>query len=149
MKIPSWLTWAFLIVSFLGFLDATYLTVIHYSGNELNCAVIEGCNEVKNSKYAEILGIPLALMGSLYYLCVLFLSLLYFDTRKKVLLTLIPPLTAVGFIFSLFLVYLQVFQIQALCIYCLFSALTSTILFVLSLFILKHKRQLERDLAKE
>ncbi|MBD3360197.1 hypothetical protein GF366_00175 [Candidatus Peregrinibacteria bacterium] len=142
-KIPNWLIWSIVIVAFAGFLDATYLTVAHFSGSELNCSILEGCNEVTASEYSKIFGIPLALMGSLYYITILILTLLHYDTGNKNVISLVPILTTIGFIFTLYLVYLQLFVINAICVYCMFSALTSTVLFVLGLFILKYRKRLK------
>jgi len=136
--IPNWLIWSLIAVAFIGFLDATYLTAVHYRGADLGCTDWGSCNEVTTSKYSEIFGIPLALLGALYYLGVFILSLIHFDTKKLLPLKLIPFATAFGFLFSLGLVYLQLFVIHAICLYCMFSALTSTTLFILSLFILKY-----------
>ncbi|MFH1284940.1 MAG: vitamin K epoxide reductase family protein [Candidatus Peregrinibacteria bacterium] len=136
-KIPNWLIWTFAITAFAGLLDATYLTVAQISGSELNCTIFEGCNEVARSKYSEIFGIPVALFGALFYLTMLILSLLYYDTRSRAVLSIIPPIAAAGFLFTLYLVYLQLFVIHAVCIYCMFSALTTTTLFVLSISLLR------------
>lgn len=134
--IPKWLIWTITAVAFLGFIDATYLTVIHYKGAELNCTAWGSCNEVTTSEYSVIFGIPMALFGALYYLTVLVLSLLYIDIKKQIILKLIPILTTFGFLFSLWLVYLQLFVLYSICIYCMFSAGTSTILFILSIILL-------------
>lgn len=137
--IPKWLIWAIATVAFIGFLDATYLTVVHYMGSELNCTNWGSCNEVTTSEYSVIFGIPMALMGAGYYLTILLLSLVYVDTKKEIILKPLLPLTAFGFLFSLLLIYLQLFVIYAICIYCMFSAGTSTTLFILSILLQKKR----------
>ncbi|NIA02246.1 MAG: hypothetical protein GWP15_02585 [Nitrospirae bacterium] len=134
--IPKWLIWAIVAVAFLGFIDASYLTLVHYMGAELGCTEWGSCNEVTTSEYSVIFGIPMALMGALYYLAVLILALVYIDTKWKFPLKLIPIATTFGFLFSLGLIYLQLFVIHAICLYCMFSAGTSTILFILSMIYL-------------
>jgi len=131
--LPSWLIFSLIGVSFIGFLDASYLTISHYTGAALNCSVLKGCEQVTNSPYSVIFNIPVALLGSLYYLTVLILSILYFDTKNSSILKIIAPFTILGFGASVWFVYLQFFVIKALCQYCMVSALTSTILFVLGL----------------
>ncbi|MFH1218593.1 MAG: vitamin K epoxide reductase family protein [Candidatus Peregrinibacteria bacterium] len=138
-NIPLWLIITLAILSFLGFLDATYLTVSHFAGSELNCEIFKGCNEVTNSKYSEIFGIPIALGGTLYYLAIFITTLLYADLRKRRLLTLIPILTTAGILFTIYLIYIQFFVIGAICIYCMFSAVTTTTLFILSMLILEKR----------
>lgn len=140
--IPFGLILALIILSFIGFLDAVYLTVAHYSGNALNCSVLKGCDVVTTSKYSLIFGIPVALLGSFYYFIILILALLYLDTKNKSILSLILHITTIGFLMSVWFVYSQFFIIEALCQYCLLSALTSTILFILNIYISKYKKLL-------
>jgi uncharacterized membrane protein len=122
------------VFGLLGYIDATYLTIMHYRGAPLPCSIIEGCQVVAASGFAEILGIPLSLFGSLFYLSILLLAFAYIDFKKIFFTTLIYHLTRIGFIVSLFLTYLQVFVIRALCIYCLVSAVITTTLFILSIY---------------
>lgn len=131
-SISKWLTAGLILISFIGLMDATYLTVTHYNGSELSCSVFSGCNQVTESKWSEFMGIPIALFGALYYFTILVMSLLYFDSKKSILIKLIFPLTVCGVLFSAFLVGLQLFVIKAICQYCMLSALTSTILFGLA-----------------
>lgn len=130
-KIPDWLIWAFVVVSFFGFLDATYLTVVHYAGLNIGCIITTGCDTVTTSPYSEIFGVPLALLGALFYFTVFLSSLMYIDKRTPAILFFLPLLGLAGFLTSIYLIYLQIFVIKALCFYCLLSAVTSTILFIL------------------
>ena len=113
-----------LFVSFLGFVDASYLTIEHFL-NRIPPCTVGGCEAVLTSEFAVIFGVPLALIGVLYYLLVFFLVLK--NKNIKILVTL-------GFLASLGLLALQAFVIHAFCLYCLGSLATSTILFVLSFF---------------
>jgi len=54
-----------LVLSAIGFLDATYLTVEHYRGEIPPCAIIGGCEAVLTSPQAKIADVPVALLGSL------------------------------------------------------------------------------------
>ena len=137
-QLPKWLVLSFIIVSFLGFLDASYLTVKHYTGGTITCSLTDGCDTVTNSEYSQIFGIPVALMGMLYYLSVLGLSLLYFDTRNPKFARLLLPLTCLGVAASAWFVYAQIALIEAICQYCMLSATTSTVLFVFGLLTLKY-----------
>lgn len=136
--LPKWLILGFILVSFLGFLDASYLTINHYSGTTPDCTLIAGCGEVTTSKYATILNIPVALLGMFYYLTVLITSLLYFDTKNSKIIRIFLPLTSVGFLASAWFVAAQIFIIKSICQYCMLSALTSTILFIFGLLTLKY-----------
>src|SRR5579872_6247498 len=58
------------ILGFLGFLDATYLTILHYK-NTIPPCTLHGCEVVLSSVFATIGGVPIALIGAGYYLVVL------------------------------------------------------------------------------
>lgn len=140
MKIPNWLIVAFIAVSFLGFLDATYLTAQHYLGTIPPCVITTGCNTVLTSEHSVIFGIPTALVGAIYYLLLFLLAILSLDL-KRAIIRLAAYLTPIGFLASLYFVYLQLFVIKEICSYCLMSAITSTLLFIFGLFIIKLNRQ--------
>ena len=123
----------FIVVAIMGFLDSVYLTAKYFVGT-IDCSALSGCQEVLNSSYSSIWGIPTASFGVAYYLSIIIASLIYWQIQQKYsfkYLTLVPTL---GFIFTLWLIYLQIWIIKAICIYCMFSALSSTILFFLSLY---------------
>ncbi len=139
--IPLWLTISIFVTGFIGFLDATYLTTNFFLKAIPPCFVTGGCDVVTTSQYATILGIPIALLGALYYLCVLALWLFYVDKKQKRVLEALPWITSSGFVFSIWLVGLQVFVLNALCSYCLVSAGTSTLLFIFALIARKISKE--------
>ena len=133
-RIPKWMLWGYVAVAFLGLLDASYLTMKDYAGGGIACFVFTGCDDVLKSQYNNLFGIPVALFGALFYFGMLFLSLLYIDVRKGIILGLMMLGSIAGFLFSIGFVYLQLFVIKAICSYCMLSALTSTTIFLLSVF---------------
>jgi uncharacterized membrane protein len=135
VKIPNWFIFAFLAISFLGFLDATYLTAEHYLGAIPPCVITTGCQTVLTSEHSTILGIPTALWGAMYYLLLFLISVFSFDINRGMICRA-AFLTPIGFLASLYFVYLQLFVIKEICSYCIVSASTSTILFILGLFII-------------
>lgn len=143
--LSNWLPVAFLIVSAFGFADATYLTTQHYLGLPVACSILEGCEQVTTSPYSLIFGIPIALLGSLFYLTILILSVIYLDSKKIKFLNLITKITPFGFLASLYFVYLQVFVIKAICLWCMGSAITSTLLFIFSLVFLLRRPDANPD----
>ncbi len=128
----------FLIVIFvlagLGLVDALYLSVQHYTGEVPPCTLTGGCEKVTTSEYSKIFGIPVAYMGALYYLGLLAVLIFFVDLKRRELFLFATGIVSFGFIFSIYLTYLQFFVINALCPYCLLSALTSSILAVLLWF---------------
>ncbi|MSP11668.1 MAG: vitamin K epoxide reductase family protein [Chloroflexi bacterium] len=126
-----------LILALAGFLVAGYLTWVHYdsSSGPLLCSGVGGCETVNNSPYAMINGIPVALFGAAMYLLLILLSLGR-DTVDEIspipasLLTF--SIALMGVLYSVYLTYLEVYVIHAICPYCISSALIITALCVLS-----------------
>jgi uncharacterized membrane protein len=114
-----------LAVAGLGLAIAAYLTVVHFAGGEPVCAIAHGCATVQESAYAELAGVPVALLGLLGYVAIL-VSLAR-DAR-----TTTAALAFAGFGFSAWLTYVEVFEINAICVWCVASALCMTALAGLS-----------------
>ncbi len=131
-KLNNPVVWAVvgLILVFIGFLDASYLTAAHYTGSNVACYVARGCDIVTTSKYSKIGIIPISLAGLLYYLALGGLISVFIFTKSKRAVKLALGLVSIGFLVSLYLVYLQLFVIHALCLYCIISASISTIVFL-------------------
>ncbi len=136
-KTLNYLLIAFFVVAVIGFSDASYLTIKHFQGTAPKCHILEGCDIVTSSKYSKILGIPVALLGSMYYFLMAALIVFYYDSRKKLSLKIAGYLTWTGFIMSIWFVYLQLFVLNSICVYCMGSAASSTTLFILGQIMLK------------
>lgn len=132
-RLPKWILSSFIVVAFIGFADATFLTIEHYM-NSIPPCTIEGCDVVLTSVYSEIAGIPTALAGSIYYLALIVLLIAYFDSKKEILLRSAFFLTIIGLLASIYFLILQAFVLNAFCQYCILSGITSTILFVISVY---------------
>lgn len=135
--LPLWLNLTFLIIAIIGFVDASYLTIAHYSGSELACGTSGGCDIVTTSVYATVGGIPVALLGAIYYLTILLLTIAYIDQKQSFLAIIRSYLTWTGFLASLYFVSLQLFVLEQICRYCMVSAATSTLLFILGMYTVK------------
>lgn len=135
-KIPKWIHISFIVISCLGFLDSTYLTIEHFLGRTPYCNLLGGCDIVTTSEYATIIGVPVALLGSLFYLTVLILTILSIDLKNNLPIKYVSLLTIPAFAFSLWMIYLQIFVLRALCIYCIGSAIASIILFIIGIIYL-------------
>lgn len=120
-------------VSFLGFIDAAYLTVNRFTGASLPCTLTHACDTVTRSEYSTILGIPVVIMGVAYYLTVLFGAYFFLEYRSRLYFKIVSAFTFTGFVFSAWFVYVQLGILHAICQYCMVSAGTSTILFGLGL----------------
>jgi uncharacterized membrane protein len=103
---------------------AVYLTIVHYSGGNPICASSHGCETVQHSRYAKLAGIPVAVIGLAGYVAVL--SRLVRDRPDTRLAA--AGATMVGFGFSAYLTYLELFKIKAICQWCVASAVIMTAL---------------------
>jgi len=133
--IPSKLVIVALIIAVLGFIDAAYLALEYYSGEIPPCSIVEGCEKVLTSEYAKVAGIPVALGGAIFYLLVLIGLFAYLEGKNEKLLRYALILTAIGFLSTLYFLFIQAFVLEAFCLYCLGSAISSTLLFVMAIYI--------------
>jgi uncharacterized membrane protein len=127
------------IVAGLGILDTSYVTYEKLT-NQASGICQAGCSTVLNSPYAEIFGQPLALFGIGAYLTVLILAIapsVGGSDRQPQLTqaTQLPLFLITGSmtLFSGYLMYLLTTEIQAICYFCIASALFSTTLLALTI----------------
>jgi uncharacterized membrane protein len=107
------------VVAAAGVAVAGYLTYVHYRPAALICTGGGGCETVQESSYAELAGIPVALLGLFAYLVVL--ALVAWDAPVARTLAAGIALAAVGF--AVYLVALQAFVVDAWCVWCLVNDL--------------------------
>ncbi len=134
---PLWL--ASLLLAFAGAVDSAYLAFLKFTGAVAACSDIGDCEAVNNSKYAEIGGIPLALLGLLGYLAILAFLVLEprFPSWRDGLHLGVFGFTLAGTIYSVYLTYIEIFVLQAICPYCVVSAVVMLLLFVISIMRLR------------
>jgi uncharacterized membrane protein len=109
----------------LGLAVAAYLTYVHYSGAKPACSAGQSCLKVQTSQWSRLAGVPVALIGLVGYVTIL-ASLLLPDREETRLGTL--GLTLIGFGFSAYLTYRELFSIHAVCEWCASSAVILTLL---------------------
>lgn len=130
----KWIYRISIALAVLGMLVSIYMTIFKLTENPNMCLGNGGCSTVNSSIYSEISGIPVALVGVGGYLAIL--ALLLLENRISFLKTngtmAIFGLALVGFFFTLYLVYVELALIHALCPFCVTSQITMTILFILS-----------------
>ena len=103
------------LVALAGVALAGYLTWVHYDEKALVCVAGGGCETVQQSAYASIAGVPVALLGLAAYSVVC--GLVVWDSPTARLAA--AMIAFVGLAFSLYLVVLQLFVIDAVCAWCL------------------------------
>ena len=119
---------AAIVVAVIGLGIATYLTIVHYTGGVSVCAIAHGCETVQKSDYSKLAGVPVALLGMLGYVGIL-AALIRDDERSREVAAFISIL---GFGFSAWLTYTEVALINAICVWCVASAICMTILAALN-----------------
>ena len=137
LKLPDWVGWLIPTLALAGAFVAIYLTFIETTKAKAICGPVGDCNAVQNSPYALIFGlIPVGLVGLLGYLTIL-AAWLWNRYRQDSLTEYIPisllGITLIGVVYSFYLTYLEIFVIQAVCIWCISSAWIMMLLMLLTL----------------
>jgi len=121
------------LVALIGLGDAIYLTIHHYPGEKVPCSVTGGCEAVLHSSYAEIGGIPLAVFGAAAYFIAFSLAILA-AFGNRLMWKLFGFQVTIMAIFSVYLLYVQKYEIREFCQYCLLSAAVCVTLSAIALF---------------
>ena len=111
-------------LALLGLAISAYLTWVHYAGIEPVCTGISDCERVQSSDYAELVGIPVAVLGLAGY------STILASLWTRVEVTALLAYLAVAF--SAYLTWAEVFKIDAICQWCVASALITVAIAVLA-----------------
>jgi uncharacterized membrane protein len=124
------------ILAALGIIDSLYLTWVKITANPALCIKgLGNCVTVNSSKYSELFGIPIALLGALTYIVIL--ACLLLENRYKFFadngIYAVFGFSLFGTAFSIYLTYIEFAVIRATCPYCLTSAITILVIFVLSI----------------
>jgi uncharacterized membrane protein len=115
----------------LGLADAIYLTYVHYAGIKPACTAGQSCLKVQTSQWSHVGSVPVALIGLIGYVAIL-ASLLAPENETTRLATM--SFTLIGFGFSAYLTYRELFSIHHLCEWCLSSAVIITVLMCLAVW---------------
>jgi uncharacterized membrane protein len=122
-----------LVLSLTGLGISGYLAYVEVNQIEAVCGPVGACNLVQGSAYAQILGVPIAVLGLAFYVAVIVLwfalrsASLPLPTRQLAGLALVA-LAVAGTIFSIYLTGVELFVIRAICLWCLSSAVLTGVL---------------------
>jgi len=120
------------VLDLIGLLIATYLSFVELRGEAPACAVVQGCEQVALSEYSRIGGIPVAVFGVVLSLTLLTLALAWWRTGNGTLLLFHYGLSMVGVIFEAYFTYLELFVIEAVCVWCALYAVSLLLRFLVS-----------------
>jgi len=134
---------AIALLALVGLFVAVYLWLHAIGiGGAIKCGASGGCEVVQTSRWAVFLGQPVALYGVFGYVVILIVALA--GLRPAALVqrgwnVLLFGLATIGFAFTLYLTYLEVFVIHAICRWCVGSALIITVIWVVAVLALRRK----------
>ena len=121
-----------LALAFLGLADSLYLAESAETGTPLICDVqnLTGCNIVAASQYSRVFGIPLAEYGVFFYGVLFVLAAIELALYNRFLRRTLQAVAVLGVLFSLYFSALQLFVINAFCIYCIASAIIALLVLI-------------------
>ncbi len=136
-EIKGWLDIAIPVLSLIGLGASIYLTYVEITHTQALCGPVGDCNTVQSSPYAKLFGVlPIGLVGAIGYIAILVTWLWRHyrtDSFSKIAGPAMYGMALFGTLFSIYLTYLELFVIHAVCIWCLSSAVIITALMLLSL----------------
>jgi len=130
----KWLYRASIALVIIGLLVSIYMTIYKVTSNDSMCLGSGDCSTVNASRYSEVNGIPVAAIGILGYLAIL--GVLVFENRNSFFkqngTLLIFGMSLTGFIFTIWLIYVEIALLQAICPFCVTSQVAMTLIFILA-----------------
>ena len=129
------------LLALVGLFVALYLWLHALGfGGAIKCGTSGGCEVVQTSQWAVLLGLPVAFYGVAGYfgvLAVAILSLRPGALAERKWSVLLAGLASAGFLFTVYLTYLELFVIHAICRWCVGSAVIITLIWIVSLLSLR------------
>lgn len=131
----------FLITAALGgFALAFFIFISKRKAKPIACPMDGHCDDVVRSEFSKFLGVPVEILGMIYYAsAAAAYSIFYFYSGLAVPLAVFSlfGLTSFSFLFSLYLTFIQAFNLKQWCVWCLASAGLSSFIFLSSVFYVK------------
>lgn len=108
-----------IIISILGMLLSSYLWYEHMNINkDVAFCYTGGCNKVKQSKYSVMFEVPIATYGFIFYFLMFLFSFLRFYIKNGMLNFFIWFSIFTGLVFTIYLRYIELTKIHAICMWC-------------------------------
>ncbi|HEY6058687.1 MAG TPA: vitamin K epoxide reductase family protein [Candidatus Limnocylindrales bacterium] len=123
------------VLDVVGLAVASYLSAVELQGGVPVCGPIKGCEDVARSEYARVAGVPVALFGVVLSLALLSLALAWWKTDIYGLLLGHYGLSLIGVMFDGYFLFLQVFVIKAVCVWCVTYEISLLLRFLIALFV--------------
>lgn len=123
------------VLSLAGLAVAGYLAYVETQAAVAVCGPVGDCNAVQSSSYARIFGVPIGLIGVAGYLAILAVWAWGRRSVSALPAELLVLMTSFGVAFSIYLTYLELFVIRAVCMWCVTSAVIMTLLLLVSVWL--------------
>jgi uncharacterized membrane protein len=134
---PSWRNLAIPVLAFIGLCISGYLAYVETQAIAAVCGPLGDCNAVQTSPYARLFGLlPVGVLGLIGYAGILGVWTVGRFGRKHLsnyAAALLLGIALAGTLFSIYLTYLEPYVIEAVCVWCLTSAVVITVLLILSI----------------
>ena len=128
------LTQVTVALTIIGLLVSIYMTIYKITSNDNMCVGSKDCSVVNASKYSEVNGIPVAVVGAIGY--TVLLGILWLERKTGFIKDngslIFFGISLIGFLFTLWLIYVEVALLKAYCPFCLASQASMTLIFILS-----------------
>jgi uncharacterized membrane protein len=127
------------VLGIVGALDSVYLSWLKITGAVAACSNVGDCEAVNSSRYAEVAGVPIAILGLIGYLAILGVTLLenHEPSWKSGLRLAFFGFTLAGTLYSVYLTYIEVAILHAICPFCVVSAVVMLALFIIAIYRLR------------
>lgn len=139
----KWLYRISMILVVIGLIVSIYMTIYKATSNDALCLGSGDCSTVNASRYSEVYGIPVASVGIAGYLAILLVH--WYERRDEFFEKngplLIFGMALTGFLFTVYLIYVEFAILKALCPFCLASQTAMTIIFIISIIRLVRQPQ--------
>ncbi len=126
---------ASIALGIVGLLVSIYMTIYKVTSNDGMCLGSGDCSTVNASRYSEVNGIPVAAIGVIGYLAIL--AVHYFEDRssffKKNGTLMVFGMALTGFLFTVWLIYVELVLLKAICPFCVASQVVMTLIFILAI----------------
>ena len=139
----KWLYRISMILVVIGLIVSVYMTIYKATSNDALCLGSGDCSTVNASRYSEVYGIPVASVGIAGYFAIMLIH--WYERRDKFFEKqgpiLVFGMALTGFLFTVYLIYIEFAVLKAYCPFCLASQTAMTIIFFISIIRLVRQPQ--------
>lgn len=121
-------------LAIIGLLVSIYMTIYKVTSNDSMCIGSQDCSVVNASRYSEVNGVPVAVIGAVGYAALL--AILWFEQKPGFFhqngTMIFFGIALIGFLFNIYLIFVEIALIKAYCPFCITSQVAMTLIFILS-----------------